>query len=82
MKHLTAAMLADSLARRSGVGGWQVEPVKESIDPKDNARIVYETKVKPPPGWTIVYGEDGSFTPCRMPKGVTFTFAFAEGPKL
>ncbi len=79
-KYLTAAMVADSLTRRSGVDGWEVESTAPTIPDDDPSRILYEFKVKPPPGWTIVHGEDGSFMPCRMPKMVSFSFYFGSEP--
>lgn len=78
MEHLTAAMLADSLARRSGVEGWEVKP--KAPGTVKGTRIEYEMSVKPPPGWTIVHGEDGSITPCKLPASVSFSFHFGEGP--
>jgi hypothetical protein len=67
-------MLADALTRQSGVEGWQVEAVNDPTPSEDNTRILFETRIKAPPGWTIVSAEDGSVRPARVPEGLTFGF--------
>lgn len=79
-RQLAAAMLADALARRSGVDGWEVESVSPEIPDDETTRTLYTVKVKPPKGWTVAYAEDGSITPCMLPKTFSFSFATGSGP--